>query len=168
MRIAIKNNNDYCHTICRTNGQTIIISPKDFVIFSTDNEQEISYWTSLKDSVLNRCGLTVFSEDSDINALIANSKHISNANLTDTSDGYVSVLDSVESPIIRQIIRQAGLEPKKKDESESSNEPYYTEEILLQLSKEDLQYLCDNFNIKYKKYNSKSTLIKLILGSGAV
>ena len=168
MRIAIRNNNDYCHTICRTNGQTIIISPKDFVIFSTEDEQEINYWTSLKDSVLNRCGLTVISEDSDINALIASSKHITDANLTPTADGYVSVLDSVESPIIRQIIRQAGLEPKKSSSSDTEEQPYYNEEMLSQLSKEDLQYLCDNFNIKYKKYNSKSTLIKLILGSGVI
>ena len=74
------------------------------------------------------------------------------------------MVDGFASPIVEEeskTVIQENTEVKQNDNP-------YSEESLLQLDKEDLFNICDNFNIKYKRSNSVKTLVNLILGSGKV
>ena len=156
MRIGIVNNNNHTHTVCRTNGTKINISAKSFVIIDTDVEQEINYWTNLSKTITDKIGISVLTNESDILSLELNKHTFSN----DMKYTDVSVVGDSVSPIAKEIA-----ESTKK---QLSDDYFYTKEELLQMDKEDLFNLCDNFNIKYRKNSSVKTLANLILESGVL
>ena len=156
MRIGILNNNNHTHTVCRTNGTKINISAKSFVIIDTDVEQEINYWTNLSKTITDKIGISVLTNESDILSLELNKHTFSN----DMKYTDVSVVGDSVSPIAKEIA-----ESTKK---QLSDDYFYTKEELLQMDKEDLFNLCDNFNIKYRKNSSVKTLANLILESGVL
>jgi hypothetical protein len=162
MKITIKNNNNYIHTVCRTSGQKIMIKPNDFVVIDTDNEFEMNYWQNLKKDVAKKVGIEVFIGD-------AVSLRSSNNNTESAKDNFeytnISIVDDAVSPIAKQIAES--LMPDNK-ESESNSDSPYSEEQLLQMPKDDLINICNNFNIRYRKNSSVKTLVKLILGSGVL
>ena len=178
MRIGILNNNNHTHTVCRTNGTKINISAKSFVIIDTDVEQEINYWTNLSKTITDKIGISVLTNESDILSLELNKHTFSN----DMKYTDVSVVGDSVSPIAKEIA-----ESTKKQLSDdyfyTKEELYWdyysnylkinldnskTKEELLQMDKEDLFNLCDNFNIKYRKNSSVKTLANLILESGVL
>jgi hypothetical protein len=156
MRIGILNNNNHTHTVCRTNGTKINISAKSFVIIDTDVEQEINYWTNLSKTITDKIGISVLTNESDILSLELNKHTFSN----DMKYTDVSIVGDSVSPIAKEIA-----ESTKKQLSDGY---FYTKEELLQMGKEDLFNLCDNFNIKYRKNSSVKTLANLILESGVL
>jgi hypothetical protein len=157
MRIGIKNNNNFVHTVCRTNGTKMQIPAKGYIVIDTDNEQEISYWTNINKSVTDKIGIEVLTNDLDIVSL-----EISHNNIK--SD--VSIVDSAASPVARQIAESTYSNNNNSDSVSKDN--FYTKEQLLDMDKEDLINICNNFNIKYRKNSSVKTLVKLILGSDAI
>lgn len=157
MRIAVVNRNNFNHTICRTSGQKIVILPKNYIILDTDNEQEINYWTSLKEDIANKIGIKVLTNESDIIAL-ETGRHTQNADSMKYTE--VSVVGDSVSPIAKEIA-----ESTKK---QLPDDYFYTKEELLQMDKEDLINICNNFNIKYRKNSSVKTLANLILESGVL
>lgn len=162
MRIAIKNNNNYIHTVCRTTGAKISIEPYKFVVIDTDSEHEISYWCSLKPENLTKIGISVYTNESDIMRLEAGD--------TISDNRIISVIDGSVSPSNNTLIAE---EPEIVVEDigtvkELPENYYYSKEELLQMDKEDLINICNNFNIKYRKNSSVKTLVKLILESGAL
>lgn len=77
--------------------------------------------------------------------------------------GLVVITDDVE---IQKLETSKDDRIKKPDiVGESNNEEFYSEQELLNMDKEDLFNICNNFNISYKKNNSVKTLVKLILES---
>lgn len=76
--------------------------------------------------------------------------------------GLVVITDDEE---IRKIESSKDDEIKKPETTETSDNEFYSEQDLLNMDKEDLFNICDNFNIQYKKNNSVKTLVKLILES---
>jgi hypothetical protein len=175
MKFAIKNLKDSIHTICRTSsGQKIQINPHDFIIFDTDNEREIGYWTSLRDSLQASLGIEVITSAPRIRQfekkLMQNqtnpTKPANNMQYTD-----VSIVDGSVSPIAKQIAESVSAKEQfveTVDETSHDGDKPYTEEQLSQMTKEDLCLICDNFNIKYRKNSSVKTLVKLILESDKI
>lgn len=162
MRIAIKNNNNYIHTVCRTTGAKINIEPHKFVVIDTDSEHEISYWRSLKQENLNKLGISVYTNESDIMRLEAGD--------TISNNRIISVIDGSVSPSNSTLIADES-ETVVEDVGSIKELPenyYYSKEELLQMDREDLINICNNFNIKYRKNSSVKTLVKLILESGAL
>ena len=170
MRIAIKNNNNYIHTVCRTNGSKMRIEPNKFIVIDTDSDYEIRYWTSLKPENVEKIGISVFVNETDIQRLEAGEYTNFNGRIyTDVS----SIGNSV-SPIAKEIAQDVepiteNVETTISEKKESIPENYfYSKEELLQMDKEDLMNICNNFNIKYKRNNSVKTLVNLILESGVL
>lgn len=153
MRIGIVNNNNYTHTVCRVTGQKINIPAKKFVIIDTDNEQEINYWTNLRKDIAEKVGIKVFTNEKDIISLEVG-RHTTNRMVY----ADISIVGDSVSPVAKEIAEQA----TKKQEPEKH---IYTEEELLQKSKEDLIDICNDSNIKYRKNSSVKALVKLILES---
>jgi hypothetical protein len=168
MKIGIKNNNTFIHTVCRVNGQKIYIQPKSYIIIDTDNDQEISYWKNLKPDVAKSVGIEVVIDN--IKKLTANSNdNIHTESTNDSENIDVSIVDNFVSPVAKQIAESIMPKQDDKDVSEAKEDSgFYTEEQLLQMPKEDLFNICDNFNIKYRKNNSVKTLVNLILESGVM
>jgi len=156
MKIAVRNLKNSHHTISRINGQVINIEPNSFIILDTDDEAEVQYWLNCDKKVLKRCGLSVVTDDRQINSLA------SSVGVSIKKD--VSVVDGFASPIVEE---ESKTVIKESTNVEQTDNPY-SEESLLKMDKEDLFNLCDNFNIKYKRSNSVKTLVNLILGSGKV
>lgn len=177
MHIAIKNNKNKSHTICRTTGRQIEIQPYDFIVLDTEDEQEIEYWTCIKDSVLERCGLSVFTDNYMIGKLVVEkmANENRNNNTPNKDDSFnkrdmeytdVSILGDCASPIARQIAADTFNKQQNNNTNQSNNE--YTEDSLSKMEREDLINICENFGIKYRKNNTSETLIKLILGSDKI
>lgn len=155
MRIGIKNNNNFVHTVCRTTGQKMIIQPKSFIIIDTENEQEINYWTNIKKDVTDKIGIAVLLNETDISKLSNESRYYTD----------VSVVDNAVSPVAKEIadsIKKTVPETQQKQENFQ-----YTEEQLTNMSKEELINICNKLNIKFRKNSSVKTLVNLILGSDA-
>ena len=160
MKIGIRNNKDTTHTICSVqSGARFIITPHNFIIIDTHDEREINYWTNLKPEILDKIGISVFVED-----------EISKLQSSQCQPIYYSVQDVCENINLGSIVRDI---PEQQEQPEQSNDTAQTEpkdslteESLLQMEKDDLFIICDKLNIKYKKNNSKQTLVNLILGSG--
>lgn len=153
MKIGIKNNKTESHTICSAaTGARFIITPGNYIIIDTDSEREINYWTNLKPEVLHRVGLTVYTEDTldQLTSCPSISYTVQDNQSEQTS--FIGGMKEVPEP-------QATETPDTQGHG-------FTEEGLLQMEKEDLFSICDNFGIKYKRNNSKKTLVSLILGSG--
>lgn len=166
MKIAVVNLKDTDHTICTTTGSKIVIRPNNYTILECETDRDISFWTGLSDETLNRYGLKVVVDEKDILEL--------DSRLSDILYKDSSIADGFVSPVAKQIADsiQAGI--KKETESEPTKEEStddigcYKESELLQMNKEDLFNLCDNFNIKYKRNNSVKTLVNLLKESGVV
>lgn len=168
MRFAIKNLKKNSHTICRTTGQSLTIEGKSFIIFDTDNQREVDYWTNLNKDVQKRCGIEVVTDEKTIHFLekqIKKKPNIAPKEELEYTD--LSILDNSVSPIAQQIVEEHGVGPKNtKPETESNNS--YTKENLSKLAKEDLLNICENFGIKYRRNSSVKTLVDLILGSDKI
>ena len=156
MRIGIKNNNNFVHTVCRINGQKININAKDFIIIDTDNEQEINYWTNIKKDVTDKIGISVATNETDILKLSNDSQQV-------LYNNSVSVVDNAVSPVAKQIA-----ESINKNNIEDKQNYFYTKDQLLNMDKEDLINICKNFDLKFRKNSSVKTLVSLILGSGVL
>ena len=156
MLFAVQNMKKSTHTICRTNGSKLIIKPNMFVIFDADSENEINYWISISKDVLDRCGIRLINDESEIRKIQPSCICDGNDSITDN----VSIIDGSVSPIVKDI---ASITYKSEDTDDIGGS--YTEEELAQMSKEDLMNICDKLSIHYKKNNSVKTLIALILGS---
>ena len=155
MRIGIKNNNNFVHTVCRTTGQQMVINPKSFIVIDTDNEQEINYWTKLRKEVTDRIGITVVLDERDISKLTNETRYYTD----------VSVVDGAVSPVAKQIADSIMNDIPKEEPKQLQESISYTEEQLSNMTKEELFKICTDRNIKYKKNNSVKTLVNLILGS---
>ena len=155
MKIGIRNNKEVSHTICSVqSGARFIITPHNYIIIDTDNEREINYWINLKPELLNKIGISVFKED-EINQLQS----------SQCQPIYYSVQDICENINLGSIVHDIPEQPEQpNNKSQAEQEPALTEESLLQMEKDDLFIICDKLNIKYRKNNSKQTLINLILG----
>lgn len=167
MEIYIKNNKSSNHSICRMNGQKINIKPKDFVIIDTDNEQEIRYWSSVKQESMNKIGITVSTDERTIQHYITNNNdsHI----VSDTNINSLSITDNTVSPVARQIAESYQTKkPVEKNSDTTNDNGYYTEDQLLEMDKEDLINICNNFSIKFRKNSSVKTLVALIKNSGVI
>lgn len=168
MKIGIKNNNTFIHTVCRISGQKIYIQPKSYIIIDTDNDQEINYWKNLKPDVAKSVGIEVVIDN--IKKLTASGDDTIHTESTNDSENInVSIVDNFVSPVAKQIAES--IMPKRNTENVSEakeDNGFYTKEQLLQMPKEDLFNICDNFNINYRKNNSVKTLVNLILESGVV
>ena len=170
MLFAVQNMKKSTHTICRTNGQKLVIRPNMFVVFDVDdeNENEINYWKNISVDVLNRCGIRLITDESDIRKI--DSSCICNGN--NSFEESVSIVDGSVSPMVKDIasITYQSDETEKVEEPDKPecNGDSYTEESLMQMSKEDLFNICENFGIHYKKNNSVKTLVALILGSDKI
>ena len=174
MKFAIKNLKSVPHNICRTTGQKLEIPPNDFIIFDTDNEREIGYWTSLKDSIRDTLGIQVITSVHELKRLEAQIKLNVSKNENSVEYTDISIVDGSISPIAKQIADSANsttnnepIEPDA-DTTETYGDKPYTEEQLLQMDKEDLALICDNFNIKYRKNSSVKTLVRLIMECDAL
>ena len=144
MKITVYNEKRTSHVICKTNGQRLTVFPYSSVSFITDDEREITFWKNQTTEVLSRYGLSVsFDVDESNNVSVA--------------DGFVS-------PYAKQIAEQAKPQAKQAvDEKSDSDNGFYSESELLQMDKEDLFNLCNNFDIKYRKNASVKTLVAQIL-----
>ena len=75
--------------------------------------------------------------------------------------GLIVITDDVE-------IQELESKEKENDSNEKTkSDGFYSEQELLNMDKEDLFNICNNFGISYKKNNSVKTLVKLILESVA-
>lgn len=144
MKITVYNEKRTSHVICKTNGQRLTVFPYSSVSFITDDEREITFWKNQTTEVLSRYGLSVsFDVDESNNVSVA--------------DGFVS-------PYAKQIAEQAKPQAKQAvDVKSDSDNGFYSENELLQMDKEDLFNLCNNFDIKYRKNASVKTLVAQIL-----
>ena len=144
MKITVYNEKRTSHVICKTNGQRLTVFPYSSVSFITDDEREITFWKNQTTEVLSRYGLSVsFDVDESNNVSVA--------------DGFVS-------PYAKQIAEQAKPQAKQVvDVKSDSDNGFYSESELLQMDKEDLFNLCNNFDIKYRKNASVKTLVAQIL-----
>jgi len=170
MKIAILNKRNAEHCICRLTGEQINIEPNGFYILDTQEDREINYWLHLNNNVLNRCGLEISIDDEYIKKLKNTNQNTGNKTPTD-----VSIVDNELSPIVQEIAKITYVKEGKTEEEvpvsqtdTSTSEPEFTEEELLNKSKEELCQLCDNFNISYRKNASVKTLVNLIIGSGVL
>jgi hypothetical protein len=185
MEIYIQNNNNSIHTICRTTGEKLNINPKSYIVLDTDNEQEIHYWTNLNKNVADRIGLTIALNRQSLMNSATNS--ISNCNNYNNKEyTNVSVFDNNASPIARQIAESIlhsnknnsnntnisdtqsnSLSPDNTNNNSNTieNGGFYSEEQLLEMDKEDLMNLCNNFDIKYRKNSTVKTLVNLLLNN---
>lgn len=164
MKFAIKNLKNVPHNICRTTGQRLEIRPNDFIIFDTDNDREIKYWTGLKDSIRDSLGIQVITSSVEIRSLEKRMTLQKTKNFVEYTD--VSIVDGSISPIAQQIVDSITVnEPIEPDSDEPTDcgEKPYSEEQLLQMNKDDLVEICNNLNIKHRKNSSVKTLVKLIL-----
>ena len=147
MKITVYNGKRSSHVICKTNGQRLTVFPHSSVDIITDDEREIKFWQSQTQEVLTRYGLSISFDNEESNA--------------------VSVADGFVSPYAKQIAEQAQPQVKQQVkqivEDSESNEGFYSEDELLQMDKEDLFNLCNNFGIKYRKNASVKTLVAQIL-----
>ncbi len=140
MRIAIKNNNKKSHTICAPGGSKVDILPNNYVVLHVEEDRDLLFWDRLKDEVAERYGLKIIRDEDLIDKL--------------ESEMSVSISDGYVSPIAKEIA---------EGHDNTSDNGFYTEEQLLQMDKEDLFNLCDNFNIDYDRNSSVKTLVALIM-----
>lgn len=170
MKIAIKNMKNSNHSICTTDGQKIIIGPKNFTIINTDKEREISYWTNIQNSkALSDVGLYVITDEEIIHKLESEpDKTLDRMNNPSKVYTDVSVADGFVSPVAKEIASSTYKKSDILDTISDTTDSKYSEEHLLAMSKEDLFNICDNFNIKYKRNNSVKTLVKLLIENGVV
>ena len=76
MKILIKNNRDIFHTITRINGKPLELEPNAYKILDV-SDKEFAFWTNLNESVLSTCGISVYSDESDIKTTISESNDLS-------------------------------------------------------------------------------------------
>ena len=144
MKITVYNHKRSSHVISKTNGQRLNIFPYSHVEFITDDEREIKYWKGLTKEALSKYGLSVSFGDDDSN--------------------NVSVADGFVSPYAKQIAEQYSNKPNESTTQESEEDNgFYSKEELMQMDKEDLFNLCNNFGIKYRKNASVKALVAQIL-----
>lgn len=166
MLFAIQNMKKVSHTICRPNGIRLSIKPGMFVIFDTENDNEITYWLNINPGLLSGYGIRLITNEPDIRKISSSCICDGQENIGDTSIISGSVSPMVED--IASITYQKSENDEPNEESDTYNGGSYTEEELSQMSKEDLFNICDNFNIPYKRNNSVKTLVALILGSDKI
>lgn len=157
MKVAVKNIRNSNHTICRVNGEKLLINPRGFVVFDVDSERETAYWTAMSNRDTSSYGLEIITDTSKIYELESGAFNNS------------SIVDNFVSPIAREIAETTKVsKPDTGCEEIDNTNQEFTEEKLLQMDKEDLFNLCDNFSIKYKRNNSVKTLVKLLVENGVV
>lgn len=79
--------------------------------------------------------------------------------------GLIVITDDVEIQELESKEKENDLKKKKYEKTQSDG--FYSEQELLNMDKEDLFNICNNFGISYKKNNSVKTLVKMILESVA-
>lgn len=152
MNIQIKNTKDTPHTICTVeSGTRLVIPPKSYIEIDTDDDREVGYWSCLKPSYLARIGLAISIDG-----------------IPTATETVTETYSVVPNPVIEVDPVTTDTEINTKQSDELEHEAGYSRDELSQMEREDLFNICDNFNIKYKKNNSKNTLIDLILNSGMV
>lgn len=157
MKLAIVNLKDIDHTICLATGQRVVISPKKYhLVDSSESERDYSIWFNMAPENVARYGLKVVTDEIEICGL--------DSGTSDTDYKDVSIVDGFVSPVAKEIAES--ILPERKDSGETDDTGSFKESDLLQMDKEDLFNLCDNFNIKYKRNNSVKTLVNLLIENG--
>lgn len=85
-----------------------------------------------------------------------------------------NILEKFGLIVITDDVEIQELESKSKEDAQQDDtsvciqkDGFYSEQELLNMDKEDLFNICNNFGISYKKNNSVKTLVKIILESVA-
>lgn len=87
MKILIKNDRDIFHTITRINGMALELKPNGYTVLDVSNE-EFSFWTNLNKSVLLECGLSVYSNESDIKKVMSETNELEQEYVIDEENFY--------------------------------------------------------------------------------
>lgn len=87
MKILIKNDRDIFHTITRINGNALELKPNEYKILDVSDE-EFSFWTNLNKSVLLGCGISVYSNESDIKKVMSETNELEQEYVIDEENFY--------------------------------------------------------------------------------
>lgn len=87
MKILIKNDRDIFHTITRINGMALELKPNGYTVLDVSNE-EFSFWTNLNKSVLLECGISVYSNESDIKKVMSETNELEQEYVIDEENFY--------------------------------------------------------------------------------
>ena len=159
MKLAIVNLKDTDHTICLATGQRVVIGPKKYhLVDSSESERDYSIWFNMSPENVARYGLKVVTDEIEICGL--------DSGTSDTDYKDVSIVDGFVSPVAKEIADSVKVKPEKTETDKPDDTGSFKESELLEMDKEDLFNLCDNFNIKYKKNNSVKTLVNLLIENG--
>lgn len=157
MKLAIVNLKNTDHTICGNGGRITVIHPNSYhIVDSIYSEREYKIWSTMQESVLQKYGLRVVLDEHEICSL--------DSGISDTANKDVSITDGFVSPVAKAIADS--ILPEHKDSDKTDDTGSFKESDLLQMDKEDLFNICDNFNIKYKRNNSVKTLVNLLIENG--
>ena len=157
MKLAVVNLKKIYHTICGMGGKITVIHPNSYhIIDSIDSEREYKIWSTMAETTLQKYGLRVILDEQEICSL--------DSGISDTANKDVSITDGFVSPVAKAIADS--ILPERKDSGKTDDTGSFKESDLLQMDKEDLFNLCDNFNIKYKRNNSVKTLVNLLIENG--
>ena len=75
MKILIKNDRDVFHTITRCNGKPLELEPNGYKVLDV-SESEYDFWTNLSKSVLTTCGISIYSDESEIRTTLSESNEL--------------------------------------------------------------------------------------------
>lgn len=120
MKIVIKNAKATGHTICRATGQKVHIAPNSYIIFDTDDENEIRYWCDINPNILKKFGLIVITDDVEIQELESKSKEDAqkdDASVCTQKDGFYSEQEllSMDKEDLFNICNNFGISYKKNN-----------------------------------------------------
>lgn len=120
MKIVIKNAKATGHTICRATGQKVHIAPNSYIIFDTDEENEIRYWCDINPTILKKFGLIVITDDVEIQELESKSKEDAqkdDASVCTQKDGFYSEQEllSMDKEDLFNICNNFGISYKKNN-----------------------------------------------------
>lgn len=120
MKIVIKNAKATGHTICRATGQKVHIAPNSYIIFDTDEENEIRYWCDINPNILKKFGLIVITDDVEIQELESKSKEDTqqdDESVCTQKDGFYSEQEllSMDKEDLFNICNNFGISYKKNN-----------------------------------------------------
>lgn len=87
MKILIKNDRDIFHTITRINGKALELKPNEYKILDVSDE-EFSFLNDLNKSVLIECGISVYSNESDIKKVMSEENNLEQEYVIDEENFY--------------------------------------------------------------------------------
>lgn len=135
MRIAIKNNKNVDHKIRRFNGIIDTIPAKSYKILVLGLQNEINYWSSVKDSELSKYGLTLYKDPGVVNKI----DKILRGNVCNNVEPIkqfveTSIFDNPVSPIAQSIMSADKLNNKDNlddiDECETVSNDETVDEVV--------------------------------------